>query len=41
MAEIAGPAWTAKYEQAWSEAFGIVAGAMLEGAKAAKLEAAA
>jgi hemoglobin-like flavoprotein len=41
MAEIAGPAWTAEYERAWSEAFGIVAGAMIEGAEAAKLEAAA
>jgi hemoglobin-like flavoprotein len=41
MAEIAGPAWTAEYERAWGEAFGIVAGAMLEGAEAAKMEAAA
>jgi hemoglobin-like flavoprotein len=41
MAEIAGPAWTAEYEQAWGEAFGIVAGAMLEGAEAAKLVVAA
>jgi hemoglobin-like flavoprotein len=41
MAEIAGPAWTADYERAWGEAFGIVAGAMIEGAEAAKLEAAA
>jgi hemoglobin-like flavoprotein len=41
MAEIAGPAWTAEYERAWGEAFGIVAGAMIEGAEAAKLEAAA
>jgi hemoglobin-like flavoprotein len=41
MAEIAGPAWTADYERAWGEAFGIVAGAMIEGAEAATLEAAA
>ena len=41
MAEIAGPAWSAEYQQAWAEAFGIVAGAMLEGAQAASLEAAA
>ncbi len=41
MAEIAGPAWTAEYERAWGEAFGIVAGAMLEGAETAKLDAAA
>ena len=41
MAEIAGSAWTPEYEQAWSEAFGIVAAAMLEGAVSAELEAAA
>ncbi len=41
LAEIAGPAWTAEYEQAWGEALTIVAGAMLEGAESAKLEAAA
>jgi len=41
MADIAGEAWTPHYEQAWSEAFGIVAAAMLEGAESAKLEAAA
>jgi len=32
MAEIAGEAWTVEYEGAWTEAFGIVAGAMIEGA---------
>jgi hemoglobin-like flavoprotein len=32
MAEIAGDAWTPEFEQAWSEAFAIVAGAMLDGA---------
>ena len=41
MAEIAGSAWTPGYEQAWSGAFGIVAGAMIEGAERAQLEAAA
>jgi hemoglobin-like flavoprotein len=41
LAEIAGPAWTAEYEQAWGEALTIVAGAMLEGAESVKLEAAA
>ena len=41
MAEIAGPAWTTEYSRAWSEAFAIVAGAMLEGAESAKHEAAA
>jgi methyl-accepting chemotaxis protein len=41
MAAIAGPAWRPEYERAWSEAFAIVAGAMLDGANAARLEAAA
>ena len=35
MAEIAGPAWRPEYAQAWTAAFGVVAGAMLEGAQAA------
>jgi nitric oxide dioxygenase len=39
MAEIAGPAWKPEFEVAWSEALGLVAGAMLEGA-AAEVEAA-
>jgi hemoglobin-like flavoprotein len=41
MAEVAGAAWTAEYELAWTVAFGVVAGAMIEGAQHAKLEAAA
>lgn len=41
MAEIAGAAWTYEYERAWTAAFGIVAGAMIEGAEAASVEAAA
>jgi hemoglobin-like flavoprotein len=41
MATIAGPAWRPEHERAWGEAFGVVAGAMLEGADAAALEAAA
>ena len=41
MAEIAGPAWTPAYERAWTAAFGVVAGAMIEGAEQAKLAAAA
>ena len=41
MAEVAGPAWSAEYEHAWGEAFGVVAGAMLEGAEAATLVVAA
>lgn len=41
MAEIAAPAWTPEFEQAWKEAFSVVAGAMIEGAEAAELEAAA
>jgi len=32
MADVAGAAWTAEFERAWSEAFAVVAGAMLEGA---------
>ena len=39
MAQVAGEAWTPEYEQAWTEAFAIVAGAMLEGAES--VEAAA
>jgi nitric oxide dioxygenase len=41
MAAVAGPAWNSEYEVAWGEAFGIVAGAMIEGAEAAALDAAA
>lgn len=41
METIAGGAWSAEYGAAWCEAFGIVAGAMIEGAEAAELEAAA
>jgi hemoglobin-like flavoprotein len=41
MATIAGPAWKPEYEAAWAKAFGIVAGAMIEGAEAAQLDAAA
>jgi hemoglobin-like flavoprotein len=41
MAEIAGRAWSPEYERAWREAFAIVAGAMLDGAEAASLEAVA
>ena len=35
MAEIAGSAWRAEYARAWSEAFDVVAAAMLDGAAAA------
>jgi len=41
MATVAGPAWRPEHEEAWGEAFGLVASAMLEGADAASLEAAA
>ena len=41
MAEIAGPAWRRRYEQAWASALGIVADAMLDGAAAAELDIAA
>jgi hemoglobin-like flavoprotein len=40
MAEVAGDAWRAEYEQAWGKAFSIVAGAMLEGAAEAEVRAA-
>ena len=32
MAEVAGDAWTREYEQAWTQAFVVVADAMIEGA---------
>jgi hemoglobin-like flavoprotein len=41
MATIAGSAWRPEHEEAWGAAFAIVAGAMVEGAEAAELEAAA
>jgi hemoglobin-like flavoprotein len=41
MAAVAGSAWRAEYERAWAEAFGVVAGAMIEGAESAALEEAA
>jgi hemoglobin-like flavoprotein len=33
MAEVAGDGWTNDYDHAWSAAFGVVAGAMLDGAE--------
>jgi hemoglobin-like flavoprotein len=39
MAQVAGDAWTPEHEQAWTEAFAIVADAMLQGAQS--VEAAA
>ncbi|MDA0182403.1 globin domain-containing protein [Solirubrobacter phytolaccae] len=41
MAELAGGDWRIEYTEAWTEAFGVVAGAMLEGAAEAELLAAA
>ena len=38
LAEIAGPAWTAECERAWSAALGIVAGEMIAGAEEATRE---
>jgi hemoglobin-like flavoprotein len=32
MAEVAGEAWEPRFELAWGEAFGVVAGVMIEGA---------
>jgi hemoglobin-like flavoprotein len=40
MAEVAGPAWTREYELAWTEAVGVVAGVMIEGAEEAARRAA-
>jgi len=39
MAEIAGDAWTAEYDLAWTEAFAVVAGAMLDGANSVEFAA--
>lgn len=41
MAELAGTNWQQAYEQAWSNAFNLVAATMLAGAEAATLEAVA
>jgi len=41
MAAVAGPAWTAEYERAWTEAFSVVAGAMIAGAESAAFDEAA
>jgi hemoglobin-like flavoprotein len=41
MAAVAGTDWRPEYESAWGVAFGVVAGAIIEGAEGATLEAAA
>ena len=41
MAHVAGPGWEPRFAKAWTEAFGVVAGAMLEGAREAELAFAA
>jgi hemoglobin-like flavoprotein len=41
MAEVAGDAWENRFAEAWSEAFGIVASAMIAGAAEAELAVAA
>ncbi len=41
MATVAGEAWEPRYAEAWGEAFGVVAGAMLEGAAEVQLAVAA
>ena len=41
MATVAGEAWEPRFEAAWAEAFGVVAGAMLEGAAEAQFAVAA
>jgi hypothetical protein len=41
MAAVAGDEWRPEFEAAWSAAFDVVAGVMLEGAAEAELEIAA
>lgn len=41
MATVAGEAWEPRHAEAWGEAFGVVAGAMLEGAAEAEFALAA
>ena len=41
LAAVAGEAWTTEHEQAWAEAFEVVAGAMLAGAEEAEARLAA
>jgi hemoglobin-like flavoprotein len=41
MAAVLGAAWTSEYEEAWGEAFGVVAAAMIDGAASAEVAAAA
>ena len=41
MAEVAGDDWEMRYSEAWGVAFGVVAGAMLDGAAQAELQLAA
>ena len=41
MAHVAGPGWEPRFAKAWTEAFGVVAGAMLEGAREAEVALAA
>jgi hemoglobin-like flavoprotein len=41
MATVAGEAWEPRFEAAWAEAFGVVAGAMIEGAAEAEFAIAA
>ena len=41
MAHVAGPDWEPRFAKAWNEAFGVVAGVMLDGAAEAELAMAA
>jgi nitric oxide dioxygenase len=41
LAAVAGGAWNERFEQAWAEAYDVVATVMLGGAAAAELEAVA
>jgi hemoglobin-like flavoprotein len=35
LSEVAGDAWTPRFEKAWSDAYGAISGLMMEGARAA------
>jgi hemoglobin-like flavoprotein len=39
LAEVAGPAWTPRTEAAWKEAYGAIAGLMMDGARLSSVEA--
>jgi hemoglobin-like flavoprotein len=40
LAEVAGDAWTERVERAWVDAYGVISGTMLEGARSVVLKSA-